>query len=97
MPITPNKQGTHEEREEDLSSDGVRVTDTSNFEVSDMHDIEFHWENPELEMDAIFRSGIDTHLSLSAFDDLEMRSTGNPYFSRGPGGQRVISAHELSL
>ena len=61
-----------EMRDEVLSSVGAQDLDTSSHEVSDLEDIEFNWENSQLEMDAVFRQGIDTPFSPTAFDDLLM-------------------------
>ena len=58
VPITPNRQGTMEMRDEVLSSVGVQDLDTTSYQVSDLEDIEFNWENSEL--NAVFRPGIDT-------------------------------------
>ena len=70
VPITPNQEGTTEMREEVLTSVGAQDLDTSSYQVSDLEDIEFNWENSEL--DAVFRPGIDTPFSPTAFDDLLM-------------------------
>ena len=72
VPITPNRQGTFEMREEVLSSVGAQDLDTSSYQVSDLEDIEFNWENSQLEMEAVFRPGIDTPFSPTTFDDLLM-------------------------
>ena len=40
VPITPNRQGTHEMREEVLSSVGAQDLDTSSYQVCDLEDIE---------------------------------------------------------
>ena len=61
-----------EMRDEVLSSVGAQDLDTSSYQVSDLEDIEFNWENSQLEMDAVFRQGIDTPLSPTTFDDLLM-------------------------
>ena len=69
-PITPNQQGTFEMREEVLSSVGAQDTDTRGYELSDLEDIEFSWEDPAVDMDSVYRPGIDTpfpHLSLTIF------------------------------
>ena len=60
VPITPNQEGTMEMREEVLSTVEAQDLDTSSYRVSDLEDIEFNWENSQLEMDAVFRPGIDT-------------------------------------
>ena len=72
VPITPNQEGTMEMRDEVLSSEGAQDLDTSSYQVSDLEDIEFNWENSQLETDAVFRSGIDIPFSPTTFDDLLM-------------------------
>ena len=68
--ITPNQQGTFEMREEVLSSVGAQDLDTSSYQLSDLKDIEFNREIPQL--DSVFRPGIDTPFSPTTFDDLSM-------------------------
>ena len=70
VPITPNQLGTFEMREDVLSSVGAQDFNTSSYQVSDLEDIEFNWENSQLDMDAVFRPGIDTLFSPTIFDDL---------------------------
>ena len=66
-----------EMRDEVLSSVGAQNLDTSCYQVSDLEDIEFNWES--LELDAVFRPGIDTPFSPTTFDDLSMEeSVENP-------------------
>ena len=72
VPITPNQEGTMEMREEVLSSVGAQDMDTSSYQASDLEDIEFKWEDSQLEMDAVFRPGIDTPFSPTTFDELLM-------------------------
>ena len=72
VPITPNPEGTIEMREEVLSSVGAQDLDTSSYQVSDLEIIEFNWEGSQLDMDAVFRPGIDTPSSPTTFDDLLM-------------------------
>ena len=72
VPITPNQEGTMEMREEVLSSVGAQDLDTSSYQVSDLDDIEFNWENSQLDMDSVFRPGIDTPFSPTVFVDLLM-------------------------
>ena len=71
VPKTPNQEPTMEMRDEVLSSAGAQDLDTSSYQVSDLEDIHFNWENSQLEMDAVFRPGIDTPFSTT-FDDLLM-------------------------
>ena len=72
VPITPNQQGTMKMRDEVLSSVGAQDLDNSTYQVSDLEDIEFNWKNSQLDMDAVFRPGIDTPFSPTTFDDLSM-------------------------
>ena len=39
---------------------------------ADLDDVEFYWENDQLDVDAVFATVIDTPFSPTAFDDLEM-------------------------
>ena len=64
-----------EMRDEVLSSVGAQDLDTSSYQVSDLEDIEFNWENDQLDLDSVFRPGVDTHFSPTAFDDLSMEGT----------------------
>ena len=81
VPITPNQQGAFEMREV-LSSVGAQDTDTRGYELSDIEDIEFSWEDPAVDMDSVYRPGIDTPFSPSIFDDFQMEeersTTANP-------------------
>ena len=80
VPITQNQEGTMEMRDEVLSSLGVQDLDTSSYQVSDLGDREFNWENSQLVMDAVFRPGIDTPFSPTTFDHLSMEGTvENPF------------------
>ena len=72
VPITPNQEGTLEMRDEVLSSVGAQDVDTSSYQVSDLEDIEFNWEKSQLDMDSVFRPGIDTPFSATVFNDLLM-------------------------
>ena len=46
--------------------------DTSLYQVSDLEDSDFYGEKDQLDVDAVFRRGIDTPFSPKVFDDLEM-------------------------
>ena len=62
-------------RDEVPSSAGATRLRHSVYQVSVMGDFEFEWEDPELNMDAVFRPGIDTpFFSPSTFNDFEMGS-----------------------
>ena len=72
--ITSNQEETMDMRVEVLSS--VRAQDmyTSVFQVSDSEDIELHREDPDLNLDAVVRPGVDTTFTLSSFNDFEIGS-----------------------
>ena len=74
VPITPNQEGTVEMRDEVLTNVGVQDLDTSGYQVSDLNDVEFYWENDQLDVDSVFRPGIDTPFSPSTFKDFELGS-----------------------
>ena len=81
VPVTPNQQGTHELRDEVLSSECAQEgLDTSGYQVSaDLDDVDFYRKNDQLDPDAVFGPEIDTPISLTPFDDLEMGgSAENP-------------------
>ena len=79
VPVTQNQVGGMEMRDELLSSVGAQDLDTSSYQVSDLDDIEFKWENSQLDMDAVLRPGIDTSFPPTTFDDLSMEgSVENP-------------------
>ena len=79
MPITQNQEGTMEMRDEVLSREGAQDLDTSSYQASDLEDIEFIWEKSQMDMDSVFRQGIDTPFSLTTLDDLSMEgSVENP-------------------
>ena len=48
--------------------------------MSDLEDIEFNWEKSQMNMDAVFRPGMDTPFSPTTFDDFMMgdESVENP-------------------
>ena len=72
--VTANQQGTHEMKDELVSNVcAQKGLDTSGYQMSaDLDGVEFYWENDQLDVDAVFRGGIDTPFSATAFDDLEL-------------------------
>ena len=62
-------------REEVLSSFGAQNTDTRGYELSDLEDIEFSWEDPAVKMDSVYQPGIDTPFSPSISDNFQTGST----------------------
>ena len=75
VPITPNQKGSFEMREEVLSSVGAQDTDTRGYELSDLEDIEFIWEDPAVDMDIVCRLEIDTPFFPPIFDDFQMEGS----------------------
>ena len=79
VPTCQNQKGTMEMRDEVLSSVGAQDLDTSSYQVSDLEDMEFTWENSQLDMDAVSTPGIDTPFSPNTYDDLSLEgSAENP-------------------
>ena len=70
---------------------GAQDMNTSGYQVSDLDDVEFYWENNELEVDAVFRPGIDTPFSPAVFDDLEIRGTAEKYIMLDEEGDKENS------
>ena len=75
VPITPNQQGTFEKQEEVLCTVGAQDTDRSGYELSDLEDIEFSWEDPAVDIDSVYRPGIDTPFFPSVFDYFQMEGS----------------------
>ena len=77
MLIALIRHGSYEMKEEVLTSAGAQNLDTSGFKLSDLQDTEFCWENPQLELHAVFTAGIDTCFSRTVFNELEMGEEGS--------------------
>ena len=75
VPIAPNQQRTFEMREEVLSGVGAQDTDTRAYELSDLQDIEFSWDDPARDKDSVYRPGIDTLFYPSIFEDFQMEGS----------------------
>ena len=76
VPITPNQQGTWEMQDEVRASVGDHDV-ISDFVPSDLDDIQFHWENPNIDMDAVYRPGIDTPFSPSLFENIPVAGSAD--------------------
>ena len=63
-------------RVETLSSVGTQDMDTSGYQVSDLEDNSFHWEDPDFTTRflPILRPGIDTPFPPSTFNDFDLCS-----------------------
>ena len=70
VPIIPNQEGTMEMTDKVLSSVDAQDMETSGYQVSDLDNVEFYWEKEQLDVDAVFRLGIDTLFCPSSFSDL---------------------------
>ena len=51
---------------------GAQDLETSSYQVSDLEEVDFNWGHSQVDMDAVFRPGIDTPFSPTTFDDLSM-------------------------
>ena len=82
VPVTPNQQGAHEMRDEILLSVSAQEgLDTNGYQVSDdLDDVEFHWENDQVDLDAVVTPGIDNPFSTTAFDELIWEVQQNTQF-----------------
>ena len=69
VPFTTNQQATMEMRNEVLSSVGAQDMDTSGYQVSDLNDVDFHWENYQLNVDNVLRRATAPPFSPSSFND----------------------------
>ena len=96
VPVTLNQQGTHETRDEVLSSVAAQDMDTSGYQVSaDLDDVEFYWENDQLDVHAVFRPCVESPFSPTAFDDLETGgSSENPICSTKRKTKRILLQHQ---
>ena len=82
-------------RDEVLSSVGAQDSDTSSYQVSDLEDIEFNWENSQMDMDAVFRPSVDTPFSPTTFDDLSMDgSVENPNVMEEEEDKGMLLLHQ---
>ena len=51
VPVTPNQQGRNEVKDKVLFSVGAKDMDTSGYQWSDLDDVEFYWEDDQLDVD----------------------------------------------
>ena len=54
--------------DEDVSGD---------FVPSDLDNVQFHWENPNIDMDAVYRPGIDTPFPPSLFENFNVAGSAD--------------------
>ena len=78
--FSPDQRGTFEMREEVISSVGAQDIDTRGYELFDLEDIDFSWKDPAVDVDSVYRPGIDTPVSPAIFDGFQMEgsTTANP-------------------
>ena len=75
VPVTRIQQGTIKIGGEVLLSVGAQDMDTSGYQVSaDLDYVEFYGKNVHLDVDAVFRLGIDAPFSPSTFSYFQMSS-----------------------
>ena len=86
-PVIPNKQETMEMKDEVLSSVDAQDMNISGYQGSDVEEVEFCGEKDQMDVDAVFRPGIDAHFSPTAFDELEMGDQQKTPFCSTKGGQ----------
>ena len=60
--------------EEVISSVGSHEIHTSGYQVFHLEDIEFHWEDLDMNMDAFLQTSKETHFFPSTLDNYEMGS-----------------------
>ena len=95
IPITPNHYGTHELKEEVLSSVRAQDLHTSGFDLSNKEDIGNFLENAQLVVDAVFtRDWYPLSVDIVCQFRIE-RMSRKPHSNRQWGGQRKI-AHQSS-
>ena len=79
FPVTHIQQGTHELRDEVLSSVGAQDIETNGYQMFDQNDVEFYWERDDPDVDAVFAPGLVTTFLTAAFEEMEMGSSAeNP-------------------
>ena len=84
-------------RDKVLSSVGAQEMDTGGHQVPDLDDIEFHWENHQLDVDAVFGPRSDTLFSPIALDDLDMGGSRPPFPARQNGSWRELTFNKIGL
>ena len=72
--IAPNQEGTIELRDEVLLCVAAQDMGTSGYQMSDVDDVEFHWENDQLVINSVFRSGIGIIIFSSFLKTIEKGS-----------------------
>ena len=93
--ITQKKEGTMGMRDEVLSSVGAQDVDTSSYQLTDLEDIEFNWDNPQLDMDTVFWPGLHTPFPPTTFDDLSMDgSVENPIVWTKKKTRKMLLLHQ---
>ena len=79
-------------RDEVFPSVGAQEdSDTSGYQVSsaDLDDVDFYWENVQLDVDAVFRPGNHTHFSPTALGDFDLGGRSPAWLRRLRFGTRI--------
>ena len=74
VPITSDQEGAIQMRDKMLLTVGAQDLDTSGYQVCDLDDVEIYREIGQVDVDAVFRPGIDTPFSPSTLDVSEVGS-----------------------
>ena len=77
IPTNPNQQATFEKKMGVVSTAREQGVDNSSYKLSHLKDIEIFWENPQLEVDPVFRPGIDILFSPKIVNNSEMEKRGS--------------------
>ena len=92
------QEGAMEMRDEVLSSVGVQGMDTSEYQVSDLDDVELFRQNDQLDLEVVFRPSTAIPFSPSTFDDFEMGSmTENPILIAKEQDKENSCSNHISL
>ena len=94
VPTTLNRPKTMEIWDEVFSSVGAQHLDTGGYHLSDLEDFEYHWEDPDSDMDAVSQPGINAPLYTSISKDFEIGSMAeNPILTDEVQDNEIFSAH----
>ena len=61
-------------RHEVPSKVGAQYMDTSGCQLSDLNDVAFYWENDQMDVDVVFRPGVNRPFASSKSNDFEIGS-----------------------
>ena len=98
IPVTPNQQGSPQIRDEVLSNVVAQDMDTSRYQVSAvLDDVEFYWENNQLDVDAVFGPGLDTLFQKQRLTTWRFSRKPHSARRRRTQGELASSSNSTSL